>query len=200
MRSKINKTTIEESIHPILIEFLTESNAIEREYSQQAFLSAYSAWCYGSENVEHFDLKLIKGIHKKLMIELNPRIAGKLRNTPVYIGNNLRTQKRSQIKSDLQALCDKWIARPDQITYKQKVKYCKDWHIQFELIHPFEDGNGRTGRILMNLQRLLLGLPILVIHEGVEQLEYYKWFREAEIQLLKNQQVKEKLKYKEYNS
>jgi len=37
-------------------------------------------------------------------------------------------------------------------------------------------GNGRVGRILYNIHRLLLGLPIHVIHEGKEQKEYYTWF------------------------
>jgi Fic family protein len=49
-------------------------------------------------------------------------------------------------------------------------------HIRFESIHPFVDGNGRMGRILMNWQRLKEGLPILIIHEGKEQQDYYKWF------------------------
>ena len=50
-------------------------------------------------------------------------------------------------------------------------------HITYEKIHPFVDGNGRTGRIFMNWQRIKAGLPILIIHEGEEQKEYYKWFR-----------------------
>jgi hypothetical protein len=53
----------------------------------------------------------------------------------------------------------------------------KKAHVAFETIHPFVDGNGRIGRILMNWQRLQEGLPILIIHEGPEQMEYYKWFK-----------------------
>jgi len=49
-------------------------------------------------------------------------------------------------------------------------------HIEFENIHPFEDGNGRVGRILMNIQCLNAGLPLLVIHTGKEQQKYYTWF------------------------
>ena len=48
-------------------------------------------------------------------------------------------------------------------------------HIGFEKIHPFIDGNGRLGRILMNWQRIQCGLDILVIWE-IEKQEYYKWF------------------------
>jgi len=53
----------------------------------------------------------------------------------------------------------------------------KKAHIAFEKIHPFEDGNGRVGRIILNFQRVKAGLPILVIHTGKEQQEYYKWFK-----------------------
>jgi len=48
-------------------------------------------------------------------------------------------------------------------------------HINFEKIHPFIDGNGRIGRMLLNWQRVKLGLPVLVIKESEKQ-EYYKWF------------------------
>ena len=36
-------------------------------------------------------------------------------------------------------------------------------HIEFERIHPFEDGNGRTGRELINLELAKHGLPFLII-------------------------------------
>ena len=52
-------------------------------------------------------------------------------------------------------------------------------HIVFEQMHPFADGNGRTGRILMNIQMLNQEYPLLIIHEGKEQQEYYKWFNKS---------------------
>jgi Fic family protein len=48
-------------------------------------------------------------------------------------------------------------------------------HVKFEKIHPFEDGNGRIGRILLNWQRVKAGLPILTIYEK-DKHAYYKWF------------------------
>jgi Fic family protein len=51
-------------------------------------------------------------------------------------------------------------------------------HYQFEAIHPFADGNGRTGRVINNLhliQEGLLGLPILYLsrHVIAHKADYY---------------------------
>lgn len=58
-------------------------------------------------------------------------------------------------------------------------------HYQFEAIHPFGDGNGRTGRILMVLCMIyyrLLDLPVLFISEYINnhKAEYYRAFQVAE--------------------
>ncbi len=57
-------------------------------------------------------------------------------------------------------------------------------HYQFEKIHPFGDGNGRTGRILLVLCMIkygLLDLPVLFISEYINnhKQKYYKVFKEV---------------------
>lgn len=49
------------------------------------------------------------------------------------------------------------------------------FHLRFESIHPFIDGNGRTGRLLMNLQLIKGGLPPVTIKFS-DRKRYYDAF------------------------
>ena len=51
------------------------------------------------------------------------------------------------------------------VTDEEKLESILDTHIQFERIHPFSDGNGRTGRVLMNYSLLQEGFPPLIIEK-----------------------------------
>lgn len=173
-----------------VIEFLIESNAIEREYSKIGLFDAISAWDYAYRNRKDITFNRILDIHKNLMGRLRGDIAGQLRTCTVTIGGEIKEYRGEEVlKSMLQDFVDYMIvSKENDLKEKDKEKFTKDAHIMFENIHPFEDCNGRTGRILMNIHRLNLNLPIKIIHgwkEGEdelhpEQAEYYKWFKNNE--------------------
>lgn len=60
----------------------------------------------------------------------------------------------------------------------------KEMHVRFEKIHPFVDGNGRTGRMLMWWHEKKLGRePTLIRSNEADRHYYYQWFREGNDEL-----------------
>lgn len=167
-KMKKNKLTNDE------LTFLSESNKIEREFSEIALEDAIKAWEYAKrefkKNKGKLSIAIILGIHKRLLQRLAPGYAGNIRRGAVMIGGRTMSQSYDELVVQL----NDWIKNEFS---KKTEKGTKEAHIIYERdIHNFFDGNGRTGRILMNLQRLELGLPILIIYDAKKQ-DYYKWFR-----------------------
>ncbi len=160
-----------------IIEFLEESNHIEQEYGQLSLQQSLLAWEY-LKKLKKLTVSSILKTHKILMLyqPLYPNEKGYFRRYEVTVGGRFGLN---------------WIKVPDAtkawvklINHKTNNEDdIKFHHIEFEKIHPFVDGNGRTGRLLMTWERMQAGLPLLIIHadwpkEDGEQKSYYKWFKD----------------------
>lgn len=150
------------------LEFLKESNAIEGVYDNDSWAQAQVAWHYLKQQKELSNHVILR-THKILMLHqpLYGYEKGYFRRCRVWVGGR-EGMEWDLIPEYLRALC---------IDINAKLTDWKEAHIIYEKIHPFVDGNGRTGRMFMNWQRIRDGLPIKVIHEGKEQMQYYKWFK-----------------------
>lgn len=162
--------------------FLRESNAIEGVYSEQAFEDAQRAWKFLMTIHGEIEIQDILTLHRFLMEKIHPEIAGKIRDCTVYIGRKVKPFiSHALLLDNLQTFCEE-INVTLAIGPDNKELCCKSSHVFFEDIHPFQDGNGRVGRLLMNWQRWRMGLPIMIVRAdidtgGNEQEDYYGWFK-----------------------
>lgn len=156
-------------------DFIKESNHIEQEYSEEAMQDALKAWEYMRKQ-DKLSLMVVLKVHKLLMKRIYPTIAGKLRSCDVYIGGK---QKKYISVSELVHRLDHLFTVMPLVSsgdLNLDAKHAREAHIMFEDIHPHVDGNGRTGRIIYNWHRMMLGLPIDVI-KCDERFDYYRWFK-----------------------
>ena len=74
-------------------------------------------------------------------------------------------------------------------------------HIEFEKIHPFEDGNGITGRLLINYELLKNNLPPVVIAKE-DRVKYFEFLRNNDsnnlAKWLKDLSIKEEERMKKF--
>ena len=154
-----------------LTEFIIESNHIENERSEQAHWDAMNAFWIGINIWTPFSEFNIREIHLALMKNLNPKIAGKYRECDVWVGS-YKAPPSGEVKNRLK----RWLL---QFGGARKERTIKQAHIVFEKIHPFEDGNGRIGRLIMCIQRVKANLPIEIIYEK-DKHKYYEWFSNDE--------------------
>jgi Fic family protein len=119
------------------------------------------------------DLKLILGWHKTLLSYIDDKIAGRFRTGKewVRVGNHLGANP-AFVGTLMQELVDRY--KQDKTSYF--LDAIADFHAEFETIHPFVDGNGRMGRVLINLQLVKAGFPPIIIPNKSKHTEYYPLF------------------------
>ncbi len=129
------------------------------------------------------DIKTIENIHHSLMFNTkkNQTEVGKIRTGQNFIGGKSELSAlfvpppAKYLKDLLIDLGNFW---ENPILYIPILIKIAIYHYQFETIHPFYDGNGRTGRVLINLQLKesgLLNYPVLCLSEywGQNKSYYY---------------------------
>lgn len=124
-----------------------------------------------SENVEISE-KLIKDIHYLVLADKKDD-RGVYRRIPVRImGAAHEPVQPYLIIPKMEELLEQYKNSKDDIVTK-----LARFHIEFEDIHPFIDGNGRTGRLLINLELMKAGYPPIDIKFS-DRLKYYEAFDE----------------------
>ncbi|MBI2632561.1 Fic family protein, partial [Candidatus Pacearchaeota archaeon] len=118
--------------------------------------------------------ELILNWHKNIFGETKSDIAGKYRDYLVRIGPYLAPNWQ-----DLKKMMNELILFINEDEKINLVELAARAHYKFEKIHPFGDGNGRIGRLLMNFILWHSGYPMLII-EYKKRKSYYKALQKDE--------------------
>lgn len=117
--------------------------------------------------------KLLLKWHENIFRETKPDIAGRFRNYSVRVGPYVAPE-RSRVES----LIEQIVVFVKESTLNS-VEVAARAHYMFEKVHPFGDGNGRVGRLLMNYILWKNGYPMLII-EYSKRKSYYKALERTE--------------------
>lgn len=119
--------------------------------------------------------RVIKQIHYLVLADKKDD-RGVYRRVPVRImGAAHETAQPYLIVTKMEELLRNYLASEEHIVTK-----LARFHIEFEGIHPFIDGNGRTGRLLVNLELMKAGYPPIDI-KFTDRIAYYNAFDEYHV-------------------
>lgn len=129
--------------------------------------------------LNHLDENLSESIIKDIGKLINKNISeiDGYRKVPVFIkGAEHIPPSPNQLPQNMMYL----VYNYNHTNYDSIYRKLADFHIQFEHIHPFEDGNGRTGRLLINFELIKNGmLPIVILKE--ERSDYFNMIATKDI-------------------
>lgn len=92
---------------------------------------------------------------------------GDYKKRPNMIGDMVETTHPSKVATEIRQLLKEYRGNSN-ITFEDII----DFHYQFEKIHPFQDGNGRVGRLIMFKECLKYNIPPFIIED--KSKEYYR--------------------------
>lgn len=108
------------------------------EWHQKYVASMIDAWLYAIEEQYHgndLSVPLIESLGRKIKPDIN---ADGFRRIPIFVGN-----ERKAPAAEIAGRLDRWVELLPNMTALEAYR-------EFEEIHPFIDGNGRTGKIILN--------------------------------------------------
>lgn len=218
----LNKTELEKLRENFIIENTYNSNAIEGNtltLREVALILQHDFSIHGKRVSEHIEVigykdafyyildnvnepltkQAIKNIHS-LVLMVDRKNKGVFRNVGTHVlGITHKTSEPQEIESNIDELLVKYEEWKQQHHILKAIALL---HLEFESIHPFIDGNGRTGRLLLNFELIKHGLlPVNI--KFTDREKYYNSFDEYHINnnadyltdLIANYEIEELEKY-----
>lgn len=158
--------------------FISDKDEVVSLNDVNETLNHFRCFDYILDNVNILNEELIKELHKILKTNTSDSLkdwfkVGDYKLKPNIVGDK-KTTPPKKVKIEIENLLESY-NKKENITFEDIL----DFHYKFESIHPFQDGNGRVGRLIMFKECLRYNIVPFIIDEK-HKLFYYRGLREYE--------------------
>ena len=169
-----NSTLTLKETEKILLEMELSRNVSLREVFEAKNLARVVTYIRTKSQEKELDKEMILLLHQMLIGGIDDNIAGRFRIKGEYVrvGTHIAPAPE-HVEHMIESTLIEYSSNHTSYFLDKIAKF----HLDFETIHPFNDGNGRMGRVLINYQFFRFGFPGIIIRNK-EKKEYYQAFRE----------------------
>lgn len=158
----------------ILMKMEVSRDVSIREIFEAKNLASVIEYVREKSLIKDLDEEIILFLHKMLMSNINNDIAGRFRKKGEYVqvGGHIGLPPE-KVKRSVGEILINYKSENEMYFIDKIAKF----HLDFEATHPFIDGNGRMGRVIINYQLNRLGFPPIIVRDKEKHI-YYKSFDE----------------------
>lgn len=158
----------------ILLDMEVSRNVSAREVFEAKNLARVIGYIRTKAQEKESDEELMLLLHRMLITGIRDDIAGRFRSKGEYVrvGTHIAPAPE-HVGLMIEGILSEYGSNHESYFLDKIAKF----HLDFENIHPFCDGNGRIGRVLICYQLIRLGFPLVIIRDK-EKETYYSGFTE----------------------
>ena len=169
-----NSTLTLKETERILLEMEVSRHVSVREVFEAKNLARVMEYTRSKALESELSIEMILLLHKMLIGNINDAIAGRFRTTGEYVRVGAHIAPAPEHVGQMMETIRLEFAADHNNYFADKIA---KFHLDFETIHPFCDGNGRMGRGIINFQLMRLGFPCIIIRDKEKRM-YYASFNE----------------------
>lgn len=167
-----NSTLTLQETEKILLDMEVSRDVSVREIFEAKNLARVIGYIRKKSQETEINKEIILFLHQMLISGINDNIAGRFRKIGEYVRVGTHIAPAPEY---VEKMIDETITEYTSNLSSYFLDKIAKFHLDFETIHPFNDGNGRIGRVLTCYQLLRLGFPVVIIRDKEKQ-KYYKTF------------------------
>lgn len=169
-----NSTLTLKETEKILLELEVSREVSVREIFEAKNLARVLNYVRNKSQEMEIGKEMILFLHQMLISGINDHIAGRFRKPGEYVRVGAHIAPAPE---QVEKMIDEILIEYSSGLSSYFLDKIAKFHLDFETIHPFADGNGRIGRTIINYQLLRLGFPLIIIRDK-EKKDYYKAFND----------------------